>query len=276
MQIITCRSMEKYNWLPVCITGIMMQLFQWLENPEAPPEERARLEAHGYLMRARRHRHGAAKEVGAQDVHRLAIHPRFPAGIELVVEEQHAGRGGGGADLDMFRTVGNELGDVRARRGRGGGGRREFVAEQHRGLRIEAGINEPGQRGLAVRVHFPLVVELHAGQGTGEFEDGEIARRSELRADAFRAHTHVFKRVERAEAALVKGYVLDLRNNPGGLLDQSISVSDAFLEKGEIGSTRGRNTAETQRFNVRAGDLTKKVEGIKTVENNITVKESAN
>jgi carboxyl-terminal processing protease len=55
----------------------------------------------------------------------------------------------------------------------------------------------------------------------------------------------------------LKGFVLDLRNNPGGLLDQAISVSDAFLEKGEIVSTRGRNAEETQRFNARAGDLTK-------------------
>jgi carboxyl-terminal processing protease len=55
----------------------------------------------------------------------------------------------------------------------------------------------------------------------------------------------------------LKGFVIDLRNNPGGLLDQAISVSDAFLEKGEIVSTRGRNADETQRFNARAGDLTK-------------------
>jgi carboxyl-terminal processing protease len=56
----------------------------------------------------------------------------------------------------------------------------------------------------------------------------------------------------------LKGYVLDLRNNPGGLLDQAISVSNAFLDKGEIVSTRGRNAEETQRFNARAGgDLTK-------------------
>src|SRR5664279_2517565 len=55
----------------------------------------------------------------------------------------------------------------------------------------------------------------------------------------------------------LKGYVLDLRNNPGGLLDQAISVSDAFLQKGEIVSTRGRNAEETQRYNARAGDLTK-------------------
>ena len=55
----------------------------------------------------------------------------------------------------------------------------------------------------------------------------------------------------------LKGYVLDLRNNPGGLLDQAISVSDAFLEKGEIVSTRGRNAEETQRFSAKAGDLTR-------------------
>jgi carboxyl-terminal processing protease len=55
----------------------------------------------------------------------------------------------------------------------------------------------------------------------------------------------------------LKGFVVDLRNNPGGLLDQAISVSDSFLEKGEIVSTRGRNAEETQRFNARAGDLTK-------------------
>jgi carboxyl-terminal processing protease len=54
----------------------------------------------------------------------------------------------------------------------------------------------------------------------------------------------------------LKGYILDLRNNPGGLLDQAISVSDTFLEKGEIVSTRGRNAEETQRFNARSGDLT--------------------
>src|ERR1700741_2905912 len=55
----------------------------------------------------------------------------------------------------------------------------------------------------------------------------------------------------------IKGFVIDLRNNPGGLLDQAISVSDAFLDKGEIVSTRGRNAEETQRFNARPGDLTK-------------------
>jgi carboxyl-terminal processing protease len=55
----------------------------------------------------------------------------------------------------------------------------------------------------------------------------------------------------------LKGFVIDLRNNPGGLLDQAISVSDAFLDSGEIVSTRGRNADQTQRFNARSGDLAK-------------------
>src|ERR1700757_3856960 len=55
----------------------------------------------------------------------------------------------------------------------------------------------------------------------------------------------------------LKGFILDLRNNPGGLLDQAISVSDTFLERGEIVSTRGRDPEETQRFSAKPGDLTK-------------------
>jgi carboxyl-terminal processing protease len=55
----------------------------------------------------------------------------------------------------------------------------------------------------------------------------------------------------------LKGFILDLRNNPGGLLDQAISVCDTFLERGEIVSTRGREVEETQRFNARPGDLIK-------------------
>ena len=53
----------------------------------------------------------------------------------------------------------------------------------------------------------------------------------------------------------VSGIVLDLRNNPGGLLTQAIRVSDAFLEKGEIVSTRGRNPEDGERYNATPGDL---------------------
>ncbi len=52
----------------------------------------------------------------------------------------------------------------------------------------------------------------------------------------------------------LQGYVLDLRNNPGGLLDQAVEVSDTFLERGEVVSTRSRNPDDSQRFNAQPGD----------------------
>ena len=61
---------------------------------------------------------------------------------------------------------------------------------------------------------------------------------------------------EEIGADKIQGWVLDLRNNPGGLLSQAIAVSDAFLDSGEIVSTRGRNLEEADRVNARPGDLT--------------------
>ncbi|MCB1784312.1 MAG: S41 family peptidase [Alphaproteobacteria bacterium] len=66
------------------------------------------------------------------------------------------------------------------------------------------------------------------------------------------------KAIEEAKSKLgdkLIGYVIDLRNNPGGLLDQAIAVSDTFLEKGEIVSTRGRHEEDTRRDNATPGDL---------------------
>jgi carboxyl-terminal processing protease len=64
------------------------------------------------------------------------------------------------------------------------------------------------------------------------------------------------KLLEESPKGSLSGIILDLRNNPGGLLDQAIAVSDAFLERGEIVSTRGRNKDDAQRFNATPGDLT--------------------
>ncbi len=62
-------------------------------------------------------------------------------------------------------------------------------------------------------------------------------------------------KLKEATKGQLSGLVLDLRNDPGGLLDQAIAVSDDFLEKGEIVSTRGRNADEGQRWNAESGDL---------------------
>jgi carboxyl-terminal processing protease len=55
----------------------------------------------------------------------------------------------------------------------------------------------------------------------------------------------------------LKGFIIDLRNNPGGLLDQAITVSESFMDRGEIVSTRGRNADATQRVLARGSDMTK-------------------
>jgi carboxyl-terminal processing protease len=54
----------------------------------------------------------------------------------------------------------------------------------------------------------------------------------------------------------IKGYILDLRNNPGGLLDQAVQVSDDMLPSGEIVSTRGRQPEDTDRYDAHPGDIT--------------------
>jgi carboxyl-terminal processing protease len=72
-------------------------------------------------------------------------------------------------------------------------------------------------------------------------------------------HANLVKQVEALKKTMgknIKGYVIDLRGNPGGLLDQAIQVSDDFLEKGAIVLTKGRGLEETQRANARPGDIT--------------------
>jgi carboxyl-terminal processing protease len=59
-----------------------------------------------------------------------------------------------------------------------------------------------------------------------------------------------------AKSPAMKGIVLDLRNNPGGLLDQAVSTTDVFLDGGEVVSERGRSPKDVDRFNARPGDLT--------------------
>lgn len=83
-----------------------------------------------------------------------------------------------------------------------------------------------------------------------------------LRVSTFNDETYDTLKAELEEAVeeaggieKVTGFVLDMRNNPGGLLNQAISVSDAFLDAGEIVSTRGRNPEESERWNAEEGDL---------------------
>jgi len=67
------------------------------------------------------------------------------------------------------------------------------------------------------------------------------------------------KKIKEKLGSKLKGIVLDLRNNPGGLLDQAIKISDAFLDRGEIVSTRSRRADDATRHNAKPGDLAEKL-----------------
>ncbi len=91
---------------------------------------------------------------------------------------------------------------------------------------------------------------------TARVEGGDIGV---LRISTFNERTGTMlqdgiRQVRREAGANLRGIVIDLRNNPGGLLDQAIEVSDAFLDGGEVVSTRGRRPEDVQRYNARRGD----------------------
>jgi carboxyl-terminal processing protease len=98
------------------------------------------------------------------------------------------------------------------------------------------------------------VIRIESVTGRVEGEFGYL-RISTFNENTGRELTETIARLKRENPA-IKGYVLDLRNNGGGLLDAAISVSDAFLERGEIVSQRGRKPDQIQRYAATAGDLT--------------------
>jgi C-terminal peptidase prc len=88
--------------------------------------------------------------------------------------------------------------------------------------------------------------------------DGDVGY---IRLPSFNEQTdsgleHAVRELKRQIGPGLKGYVLDLRNNPGGLLDQAVEVSDDFLNSGEIVSTRGRHPEDTSRYDAKPGDIT--------------------
>ncbi len=142
--------------------------------------------------------------------------------------------------------------------------------KQISGLTLEEAVKE--MRGL---VNTPIVLRV-VREGKDEPFDVKLVRavitinpvRSNaeddvayIRIKQFSEQTHssmkkAILKLKKEIGSKLKGYVIDLRNNPGGLLDQAVAVSDAFLEKGAIVRTSGRNSEETKREHARKGDLT--------------------
>lgn len=124
-----------------------------------------------------------------------------------------------------------------------------------------------GEVGTSVKVTFlrdgedPLevvltreVIKVQSVTGRVEGDFGYL-RVSTFNENTGRELTEAIDKIK-AEKPGVKGYVLDLRNNGGGLLTAAIDVSDAFLERGEIVSQRGRKPEQIERYSAKAGDLT--------------------
>jgi carboxyl-terminal processing protease len=114
------------------------------------------------------------------------------------------------------------------------------------------------REGLAEPLKITLVRDTIKIQSVRHRIEGDVGF---IRITSFNDNTMTMleksiSEIKKELGARLQGYVLDLRNNPGGLLEQAIYVSDAFLDKGEIVSTRGRNENDTRRDNAEDGDLT--------------------
>jgi carboxyl-terminal processing protease len=102
-------------------------------------------------------------------------------------------------------------------------------------------------------VRGEITIEAVKGRAEGQVVYVRISSFSENTYDGLKATLD--KYTQQIGADKVQGVIVDLRNNPGGLLDQAIAVSDAFITQGEIVSTRGRHSDETERYNAHPGDL---------------------
>jgi carboxyl-terminal processing protease len=113
---------------------------------------------------------------------------------------------------------------------------------------LREGLKEPLKIAITRDIIKIKSVRFHAEKDVGY-----------VRITSFSEQTNdsMMKAIEslKTEIKDMKGVVLDLRNNPGGLLDQAIAVSDSFLDKGEIVSTRDRHPEDTQRFAAKTGDV---------------------
>ncbi len=113
------------------------------------------------------------------------------------------------------------------------------------------------RKGVAKPIEVTLtraIIKIRSVRGRVE-ENAAYIRITSFTEQTERELKRVFSKLADELGDRMTGVILDLRNNPGGLLDQAVAVSDLFLDKGEIVSTRGRRPDSIQRFNARPGDI---------------------
>ena len=113
------------------------------------------------------------------------------------------------------------------------------------------------REGEAEPLNFTLTRDRIKIDAVAARVEGDIAY-LRIRSFSETAHSDMLKHFEKIQKEMggkIKGIVLDLRNNPGGLLDQAVAVSDDFIDQGEIVSTRGREASNTTRYNAKEGKM---------------------
>ncbi len=100
------------------------------------------------------------------------------------------------------------------------------------------------------------VIKIESVKSSVEADDVGYLRISTFNEQANDGMEKAIIELDKKMGGKEKGFILDLRNNPGGLLNQAIAVSDTFMEKGEVVSTRGRNADQVERYTAQKGDLT--------------------
>ncbi|MBO1074129.1 S41 family peptidase [Roseomonas marmotae] len=125
-----------------------------------------------------------------------------------------------------------------------------------RGSRIQLTIRRPGAESPIEMSLTREVIRPQVARFRLEGNDVGYVRLSSFNEQTDAALRNAISTMRKQSGDKLKGIVLDLRNNPGGLLDQAVQVADDFLTQGEIVSTRARRTEDSQRWNAKAGDIT--------------------
>jgi carboxyl-terminal processing protease len=123
------------------------------------------------------------------------------------------------------------------------------------GSDIKLMVRREGRKPFEVTI-TRAVIKIRSVRSRMEGDDIAYIRITSFSEQTASGMEKAIKRLRGEAKDKLKGIILDLRNNPGGLLDQSVRVSDAFLNRGEIVSTRSRRPDEGQRFNAKPGDIT--------------------
>ena len=123
------------------------------------------------------------------------------------------------------------------------------------GSKLELTIRRDGRKPFQVTITRDII-KIRSVRSRMEGKDIAYIRITSFSEQTTTGMERAVKQLKEDADGSLKGIVLDLRNNPGGLLDQSVKISDAFLNQGEIVSTRSRRADEGQRFNAKRGDIT--------------------